>query len=234
MVQFLVIAQTASFKCVQRCYFSTRSPARGRPCRGPPLTPTPSLDVQPARGQENPALAPDGGTPTGGAAVPGEGAACRGQGGMETVPWTSVGRRQCSGACPVDRGAVLLFRPPAVPGLPGPWAGHARSDGPSPPCATLRDARFRWRGLVTTLLAPPACAAALRTPPPPSATRVSALAARVPPRSCRCGGRLRRVQSLPPGTLGDGPGVSKHPPPPPPPPASAARQGVKTRKSERK
>lgn len=45
MVQFLVIAQTASFKCVQHCcYFSIQSYADD-PAEGLSLTPIPSLDV---------------------------------------------------------------------------------------------------------------------------------------------------------------------------------------------
>lgn len=39
----LVIAQTASFKCVKCCYFSILMPSR-RPCLWAPADPSPSLD----------------------------------------------------------------------------------------------------------------------------------------------------------------------------------------------
>lgn len=170
--------------------------------------------------------------------------------GRGRCPWrgSSMSGTRRNGDCSVDvsRTASVLG---GLSSGQGRGAALPSTRRPGPSWAVGGTRALRWA--FPALRHPPRCAfqvarpgddpagtsrmcRGLADPPPPSATRVSALAARVPPRSCRCGGRLRRVQSLPPGTLGDGPGVSKHPPPPPPPPASAARQGVKTRKSERK
>ena len=101
---------------------------RGRPCRGPSLTPTPGLDGERDRRQEHPALwcfPRTGGTLKSGHTSPRRGSNTLGKRRqrIETVLQTPVGRRPCSGACPVDSDVLLtlyLLDTPALAGLPHP------------------------------------------------------------------------------------------------------------------